>query len=74
LDACRCSFYVLHIALAHLAAGIIAYREGLRHVAVLTADFMQVPQEWGSRLPAVYLAWALVWSRRFIPRAAGSPQ
>jgi uncharacterized membrane protein len=56
---CRCFSYVLHIALAHLAAGIVAYAKGFG-VAVLTADFLLVPQEWGFSLPVVYLAWALV--------------
>jgi uncharacterized membrane protein len=51
-------FYVLHIALAHLAAGIIAYAMGYGR-AVLSGDFMQLPQQWGFGLPVVYLAWAL---------------
>ena len=51
-------FYVLHIALAHLAAGIIAFAMGYG-TALLSDDFMQVPQQWGFALPVVYLAWAL---------------
>ena len=39
-------FYVLHIALAHLAAGIIALAMGYG-TALLSDDFMQVPQQWG---------------------------
>ena len=51
-------FYVLHIALAHLAAGSIAFATGYG-TAVLSDDFMQLPQQWGFGLPVVYLAWAL---------------
>jgi uncharacterized membrane protein len=52
-------FYVLHIALAHLAAGIIALAMGFG-TALLSDDFMQVPQQWGFGLPVVYVAWLLV--------------
>ena len=52
-------FYVLHVALAHLAAGIVGYATGFGS-ALLTADFMQVPQQWGFSLPVVYLVWMLV--------------
>jgi uncharacterized membrane protein len=52
-------FYVLHIALAHLAAGSIALAMGYG-TALLSDDFMQVPQQWGFGLPVVYLAWFLV--------------
>ncbi|HKR37400.1 MAG TPA: heparan-alpha-glucosaminide N-acetyltransferase domain-containing protein [Steroidobacteraceae bacterium] len=52
-------FYVLHVALAHLAAGIVGYASGFG-VAVLTADFLLVPEQWGFSLPVVYLAWVLV--------------
>lgn len=52
-------FYVLHVALAHLAAGIVGYASGFG-VALLTADFMLVPERWGFGLPGVYLAWVLV--------------
>jgi len=52
-------FYVLHVALAHLAAGIIGLAMGYG-TALLSGDFMQVPQQWGFGLPMVYLAWLLV--------------
>jgi uncharacterized membrane protein len=52
-------FYVLHIALAHVAAGIIALAMGYG-TALLSDDFTQVPQHWGFGLPVVYLAWFLV--------------
>jgi uncharacterized membrane protein len=52
-------FYVLHIALAHLAAGIVGYAMGFG-AALLTADFLLVPQQWGFSLPVVYIAWVLV--------------
>jgi uncharacterized membrane protein len=51
-------FYVLHIALAHLAAGLIAFSMGYG-TALLSDDIMQVPQQWGFGLPVVYLAWVL---------------
>jgi uncharacterized membrane protein len=52
-------FYALHIALAHLAAGIVGYAVGFGST-LLTVDFLQVPQQWGFSLPVVYLAWILV--------------
>jgi uncharacterized membrane protein len=52
-------FYVLHIALAHLAAGSIALTMGYG-TALLSDDIMSVPQQWGFGLPVVYLAWLLV--------------
>lgn len=52
-------FYVLHVALAHLAAGIVGLAMGFG-TALLSGDFMQVPQQWGFGLPIVYLAWLLV--------------
>jgi uncharacterized membrane protein len=52
-------FYVLHIALAHLAAGVIALAMGFG-TALLSDDFMQVPQQWGFGLPVVYIAWLFV--------------
>jgi hypothetical protein len=51
-------FYVMHIALAHLAAGIIAFAMGFG-TALLSDDIMKVPQQWGFALQFVYLAWAL---------------
>ena len=47
-------FYVLHVALAHLAAGVVGYAMGFGD-RLLTADFLQVPQDWGFSLPVVYL-------------------
>ena len=52
-------FYVLHVALAHLAAGIISFATGFG-TALLSDDFMLVPQHWGFGLPVVYLAWLFV--------------
>jgi uncharacterized membrane protein len=52
-------FYVLHIALAHLAAGAIALAMGFG-TALLSDDILQVPEQWGFALPVVYLAWLLV--------------
>jgi uncharacterized membrane protein len=52
-------FYVLHLALAHLAAGLIAMSMGYGNAVLnnLPRDF---PKDWGMGLPAVYLAWLLV--------------
>jgi uncharacterized membrane protein len=52
-------FYVLHLALAHLAAGLIAMAMGYGN-AVLNDLPRFFPDGWGFGLPAVYLAWALV--------------
>jgi uncharacterized membrane protein len=52
-------FYVLHIALAHLAAGLTAMWMGYGN-AVLNNFFIHFPRTWGVSLPAVYLAWLLV--------------
>jgi uncharacterized membrane protein len=52
-------FYVAHIALAHLAAGLVALTAGLG-VSVLTNAFVFAPEGWGFGLPVVYLAWFLV--------------
>ena len=52
-------FYVLHLALAHLAAGLLAMAMGYGNV-VLTNLPAFFPRDWGVGLPAVYLAWVLV--------------
>jgi uncharacterized membrane protein len=52
-------FYVLHLALAHLAAGLLAMAMGYGNV-VLTNLPAFFPKDWGVGLPAVYLAWVLV--------------
>jgi len=52
-------FYVLHIALAHVAAGVAGYATGFGFT-LFTVDFLQVPQQWGFSLPVVYLVWILV--------------
>jgi uncharacterized membrane protein len=52
-------FYVLHIALAHLAAGLLAMWMGYG-TAVLNNFFFKFPPTWGVSLPAVYVAWLLV--------------
>jgi uncharacterized membrane protein len=52
-------FYVLHIALAHLAAGLVAMYMGYGN-AVLNNFFFNFPASWGVSLPGVYLAWLFV--------------
>jgi uncharacterized membrane protein len=52
-------FYVLHIAIAHLAAGVIGLAMGFG-TALLSDDQFLLPQQWGFGLPVVYLAWLLV--------------
>jgi uncharacterized membrane protein len=51
--------YVLHIVLAHLAAGVIAYATG-HGGQVLGNLFLFLPAGWGYGLPGVYAAWFLV--------------
>jgi uncharacterized membrane protein len=52
-------FYVLHLALAHFAAGVVAMAMGYGNAVLnnLPRDF---PADWGVSLPLVYLAWILV--------------
>ena len=52
-------FYVAHLALAHLAAGLVAMAVGYGNAVLnnLPRDF---PSEWGVSLPLVYLAWVFV--------------
>ncbi len=52
-------FYVLHILLAHFAAGLIALATGHGDV-VLTNLFLLMPDQWGFDLPGVYVAWIAV--------------
>jgi uncharacterized membrane protein len=52
-------FYVGHIVVAHLLAGIVAWQMGFG-AAVLTHDFKSLPPNWGLPLPLVYGAWFLV--------------
>lgn len=51
--------YVLHIALAHLAAGLLALALGYGDT-VLTNFVLTKPEGWGFGLPGVYVAWVLV--------------
>jgi len=52
-------FYVVHIMLAHLAAGVVALATG-HGDRVLTSLFLFAPEEWGFELPGVYVAWIAV--------------
>jgi uncharacterized membrane protein len=52
-------FYVLHIALAHLAAGLVALYMGFG-TQVLTNFFLAFPPAWGVGFPVVVLEWLFV--------------
>jgi uncharacterized membrane protein len=52
-------FYVAHLALAHLAAGLVALAAG-QGWGMLTDAFVFAPEGWGFGLPVVYLAWLFV--------------
>jgi uncharacterized membrane protein len=52
-------FYVLHIALAHLAAGVAALAMGYGP-QLLTNLFLFLPEGWGFGLFGVYIAWLAV--------------
>lgn len=52
-------FYVLHIYLAHLSAGLLAWALGW-DMAVLTSSHRTMPESWGLSLPWVYVAWIAV--------------
>lgn len=52
-------FYVAHIVLAHLLAGLLAAAMGFGAV-ILTSNFASVPKDWGVDLPLVYCAWIAV--------------
>ena len=51
--------YVLHIVLAHLAAGLIGLALGYG-AGVLKNPFVALPAGWGFGLPVVYVAWVFV--------------
>jgi uncharacterized membrane protein len=52
-------FYVLHIALAHLAAGLLGWSMGWG-TTILLSRYNYYPAEWGITLPWVYVAWIFV--------------
>ena len=52
-------FYVLHLAVAHLAAGLVALAMGFGPTPLGTI-FLHFPKGWGFGLPGVYLAWIVV--------------
>ncbi|MET0534149.1 MAG: heparan-alpha-glucosaminide N-acetyltransferase domain-containing protein [Steroidobacter sp.] len=52
-------FYVLHLYLAHLSAGLLAWYLGWQD-AVLATHYRDAPAEWGFSLPWVYVAWIAV--------------
>jgi len=52
-------FYVVHIYVVHLAAGLIALMSGYG-TTVLTNVFLSLPNGWGFGLPAVYLTWVVI--------------
>ncbi len=52
-------FYVIHLFLAHLSAGVVAWCMGWK-TAVLTNSYKTLPADWGLPLPWVYVAWIAV--------------
>jgi len=52
-------FYVLHLYLAHLSAGLLAWAMGW-DTAVLASSHKTLPDGWGLSLPWVYVAWLAV--------------
>ena len=52
-------FYVLHISLAHLCAGLLAMSMGFG-TTVLTGMFLDYPSTWGVGLGGVYAAWLFI--------------
>jgi uncharacterized membrane protein len=52
-------FYVLHIFLAHFAAGVLALAMG-HGAQLLTNLFLHLPEGWGFGLTGVYIAWIAV--------------
>jgi uncharacterized membrane protein len=52
-------FYVLHLYLAHLSAGLLAWFLGW-DTAVLTSSHKTLPAGWGLSLPWVYVVWIAV--------------
>jgi len=52
-------FYVLHLAVAHLAAGLVALAMGFGPTPLGTI-FLHFPKGWGFGLPGVYVAWIAV--------------
>jgi uncharacterized membrane protein len=51
--------YVLHIVVAHLLAGVVAYVTG-HGTTVLTSFVINFPVDWGYGLAGVYVAWLVV--------------
>jgi hypothetical protein len=51
--------YVVHIALAHLFAGLLGIVQG-HGTTILTKIFVFYPKDWGVGLLGVYVAWLLV--------------
>jgi uncharacterized membrane protein len=57
-------FYVLHIALAHALAGLVALWAG-HGTSVLMGFFFDFPRTWGYGLPVIYAAWLVVLALLF---------
>lgn len=53
-------FYILHIVLAHAAAGALALFMGHGTDMLVIRSMFDLPQGWGFDLPVVYLAWIAV--------------
>ncbi len=59
-------FYVLHLYLAHLIAGLIALSMG-RGTVILTTVFARFPADWNLGLAATYVGWLSVIAITYLP-------
>jgi uncharacterized membrane protein len=57
-------FYVIHLFVAHLSAGLLAWSMGWG-TAVLTNSYKTLPADWGLSLPWVYVAWLALLSTMY---------
>ena len=59
-------YYMIHIFLIHCLATLFAMVQG-GHAGFLSLDVSSFPAWYGTSLPGVYLAWAIVVSALYVP-------